>query len=126
MSVFWSGQDNACVKGLANGGYLLSLVVNKARESMMRLDVFHPAHLTISDLVWEVHCPLDQETYAECLMDFQAKVKETGKWANLPISAVDFLDQTYLEQLKQAKENGSLTEEELQEELAWLHEEGDF
>jgi hypothetical protein len=49
MSVFWSGTDD-CVAGLANGERLVSLVVNKKRDSMCRLDQYHPCHLDLSDL----------------------------------------------------------------------------
>ena len=38
MSVFWSGQDETWISGLANGEWLLSLVVNKKRDAIMRVD----------------------------------------------------------------------------------------
>jgi len=122
MGVFWSGQDHSCVKGLANGSYLLSLVVNKARDTMMRLDQFHPAHLTLSDIAWSVHCPIDQETYADCFLEFQTKVGEGCQSSMLP--ALGTTDDIYVERLKLAKEAGRLTEEEYEEELGWFQEAG--
>jgi len=58
MSVFWSGTDDDCITGLANGDYLLSLVVNKKRDTMMRLDQYHPCHLYLTDVVWDIRYPL--------------------------------------------------------------------
>jgi len=51
MSVFWSGTDDECITGLANGEWLLSLVVNKKRDSMSRLDQYHPCHMYLSDVL---------------------------------------------------------------------------
>ena len=67
MPVFWSTQDATCIEGLANDGWLLSLVVNKKRETMMRLDVFHPTHLFLEDIIWQVHYALPEEIAAACL-----------------------------------------------------------
>jgi hypothetical protein len=51
MSVFWSGQDESCISGLANNEWLLSLVVNKRRDTQMRLGFTIRAHLYLADVV---------------------------------------------------------------------------
>ncbi|NQU06671.1 MAG: hypothetical protein HQ568_11305 [Calditrichaeota bacterium] len=76
METFWSGQDDETIKGLANGGYLLSLVVNKLRQSMMRLDMFHPAHIYLEDIVWEVSYPAVKGLAEQCRKEFKDKVVE--------------------------------------------------
>lgn len=76
MEVFWSATDDETIKGLSNGEWLLSLVVNKYRHSMMRLDQYHPAHLCVSDVVWEVHYPAVKGLEKKCAKEFKAKVKE--------------------------------------------------
>ena len=108
LGVFWSGTDDQCIEGLANGDYLLSLVVNKKRDSMMRLDVYHPCHLYLSDVVWEVYSPLPEALQKACIEEFQAKVIES----NGRISV--------LHDLKSARERGALTDHELLEEIDWL------
>ena len=54
----------------------LSLVVNKKRETLMRLDQYHPCHLYLTDIVWEVHYPLVNGLAESCLTEFKAKVIE--------------------------------------------------
>ncbi len=76
MEVFWSGTDSETIAGLSNGEWLLSLVVNKARQTMMRLDMFHPAHLFLEDVVWEVHYPAIEGLAEQCQKEFKEKVKE--------------------------------------------------
>jgi hypothetical protein len=127
MQVFWSGTDAACIGGLANGGYLLSLVVNKNRDAMMRLDVFHPTHLFLNDIVWEIHCPQDDASRTACIEEFKAKVHD-GYLTQTPIGngTLDFTTAEYIESIKQAHENGLMTDEELAEELQWADEEGPF
>jgi hypothetical protein len=114
MSVFWSATDHQCVGNLANGEWLLSIVVNKKRDAMVRLDQFNPAHLYLTDVVWEVRYPLVDGLAEECLKEFKAKVKEGFQAAiftrDIPRN---------LEELKDAYERGALTEEDLEEELWW-------
>ena len=76
MDVFWSETDNGTVSNLANGEYLLALVVNKKRDAMMRLDQFHPTHFYMGDVVWEVHYPVDQALAEQCREEFKARVNE--------------------------------------------------
>jgi len=116
MGVFWSETDDECIVGLANGEWLLSLVVNKKRETMMRLDQFHPCHLYLSDVVWEEYYPLADGLEEACLAEFKAKVTETS----LLCSRGESVGVQHITELKQAHWRGALTEEELEEEMAWL------
>jgi hypothetical protein len=113
MSVFWSGTDDECIAGLANGEYLLSLVVNKKRDSMMRLDSFHPAHLYLTDVAFEISYPLQDGLAAECLAEFKAKVTESS-FANSTSMALP------IQELQEAHDRGALTDEQLRDELDWL------
>jgi len=121
MSVFWSGQDNTCIAGLANGRYLFSLVVNKKRQTMARLDMFHPAHLCVTDLIWEPYFPLDESEIASAEEEFRAKVTE--QHVIFP-EKPELSAEQYFEQLKTAHEGGLLSDEELEDEISWLNQEG--
>ena len=116
MTVFWSGTDHDCIDGLANGDYLVSLVVNKKRDAMCRLDVYHPAHLFVTDIVWEVYTPLPESLEKACFEEFQTKVSESqwtrgnGKLSNTKI----------VQDLHSARDRGALTLDELDDELDWL------
>jgi hypothetical protein len=122
MSVFWSGTDDDCITGLANGDYLLSLVVNKKRDSMMRLDQYHPCHLYLTDVVWEVRYPLIDGLAQQCLTEFKAKVLEDTHGLNGHRQlARDTQD--HVTDLRAAHDRGALTMEELQEEMDWFYPE---
>ncbi|MCB9367508.1 MAG: hypothetical protein H6507_00130 [Calditrichaeota bacterium] len=112
MSVFWSGQDNTCIDGLANGEWLLSLVVNKRRDTIMRLDQYHPSHMYLADVVWETKFPLVDGLAESCMSEFKAKVQEV---AFVPRNR-DYGPAS----LRDAKERGALTMDELNDELDWL------
>lgn len=111
MSVFWSGTDDECIAGLANGEYLVSIVVNKKRDSMCRLDQYHPCHLFITDVAWGIYSPLPEALQKACLDEFQAKVTESN-WRTVPILQRD--------ELKNACARGALTQDELDAELDWM------
>jgi hypothetical protein len=85
MGVFWSGTDNDCIEGLANGEYLLSLVVNKKHHALMRLDQFHPAHLYVTDVVWEVFYATVTGLEDECRKEFKSKVVEGYTAVKIPL-----------------------------------------
>jgi len=116
MGVFWSDTDDECIVGLANGEWLLSLVVNKKRETMMRLDQFHPCHLYLSDVVWEEYYPRRDGLAEACLAEFRAKVTETS----LLCPHSESVGVQHITELKQAHWRGALTEDELEEEMALL------
>jgi hypothetical protein len=101
---------------LANGDYLLSLVVNKKRDAIMRLDQYHPTHLFVSDCVWEINYPLIDGLAEACFAEFKFKVTE-GSGLHLPkhYSGID-----HIADLKAAHSRGSLTDEDLQEEMNWM------
>jgi len=116
MSVFWSGTDDDCISGLANSEWLLSLVVNKKRDSMSRLDLFNPCHLFVSDVVWEVYYPLRDGLAQACFEEFKAKVTEGGMLrGNGKITNFE-----RAQDLNAAHERGALTDIELQDELDFL------
>lgn len=116
LSVFWSGQDNQCIEGLANGEWLLSLVVNKQRDSMMRLDQYHPCHLYVSDVVWEVHYVTPTGLAEACFSEFKTKVSESQNiFCSARRNAAD-----RVQDLKIAQERGALTLDELQDEIDWM------
>lgn len=110
MSVFWSDVDHECISGLANGEWVLSLVINKKRESLMRLDIYHPAHMFLPDVVWEVYYPMNNGLEQSCIEQFKAKVTERPD--------VDVRVDT-IREIRAAHERGALTYEELEEELSW-------
>ncbi|MCC6477562.1 hypothetical protein IT157_10955, partial [bacterium] len=111
MGVFWSGQDEQCIAGLANGEWMLSLVVNKRRDSIMRLDQYHPAHLYLPDVAWDVVYPLVDGLAEACFSEFKAKVKESQYRNVLKISR----EKSFLGELKSANERGALSDEDLME-----------
>lgn len=121
MSVFWSGQDNSCITGLANGRYLLSLVVNKKRDTMARLDMFHPAHLCVTDVVWEPYFPMDEAEVIAAESEFRDKVIEQGVTSSA--TSIGFSTEEYVDQLKRAHASGLMDDEELEDELNWLNQE---
>jgi len=83
MKVFWSGQDEATIAGLSNDEWMLSLVVNKDHDAMMRLDVYHPAHIHVDNVVWELHYDVPAETREDWKKQFKGKVTEAPDY--LPI-----------------------------------------
>jgi hypothetical protein len=121
MSVFWSSTDDACIEGLANDQWLLSLVVNKKHDAQLRLDQFSPAHLFLTDVAFEIAYPMVDGLAAECLAEYKAKVTEmTFSMSNGHKPAVEHaLD------LREAAGRGALTLDELQDELDWLGMERD-
>ena len=112
MSVFWSGQDETCIAGLANGEWMLSLVVNKRRDAIMRLDQYHPSHMYLADVVWETKFPLVDGLAEACFSEFKSKVQE--------VAFVPRNREYGPASLRDAKERGALTMDELEDELDWL------
>jgi len=119
MSVFWSAQDESCISGLANNEWLLSLVVNKRRDTQMRLDLFHPAHLYLADVQWETKFPTVDGLAEACFDEFKAKVRETTFLKRTRDDKLVRRDMI-LDELDEASARGALTAEELDDELNWL------
>lgn len=57
LDVFWSEQDDACIEGLANETFLLSIVVNKKRQVKCRVDIWQPMRVTLDDLDVQIRVP---------------------------------------------------------------------
>jgi len=119
MSVFWSSQDESCISGLANGEWLLSLVVNKRRDTQMRLDQYHPSHMYIPDVHWEVKYPLVDGLAEECFDEFKAKVCESNFRHQMKRDRLTEQDMIR-EELEAATSRGALTMDDLDDELNWL------
>jgi hypothetical protein len=117
LSVFWSDQDESCVADLANGEYLLALVVNKRRESLCRLDQFHPTHMYLSDVVWEVYYPLPEGLSDACSAEFRNKVTEGSLLSRWKVNG---RAKEQIEELQAARERGVINEDELREELGMI------
>jgi hypothetical protein len=116
MSVFWSATDDDCIEGLANGEYRLSLVVNRKRDSLCRLDVYHPCHLYLTDVVWEVYAPLPESLHKACFEEFKSKVTEgVSLFGNGRVTNFE-----RAQDLQAAHDRGALTDLELSDELDWL------
>ena len=83
MKVFWSGTDEDTIAGLSNDEWMLSLVVNKDHDAMMRLDIYYPAHVHVDNVVWELYYDVPAETKADWKKQFKEKVTEAPDY--LPI-----------------------------------------
>jgi proteasome lid subunit RPN8/RPN11 len=136
MNVFWSSTDEATIKGLANDNFFISVVVNKNRDMLGRIDVFFPVRLMIDALEVHVLIPLFG-LLDECKKEFTEKVKEDagilmltkdGKpddlrdiWDPLfPDIPDDRFDDNYEHDLfviEQMRNNGEITEQEYREYL---------
>ena len=81
----------------------------------MRLDQYHPAHLYLADVAWDVVYPLVDGLAETCLNEFKAKVKES-QWRGISRDS----KKSFLGELKSANERGALTDEDLMEEMDWL------
>ena len=75
LSVFWSAQDDACIDGLANESFLISIVVNKRHDIRCRVDFFQPVRLTLDEVPLEVRMP-DTSLKAACEEAFLQHVTE--------------------------------------------------
>jgi len=91
---------------------------------MMRLDQYHPAHLCMTDVVWEVYCPQDVQSEADAIIEFKLKVNE-GFYdsTSLGKDTAGLSTQDYIDSLKAAHSDGLVTDQELHEELEWLSQE---
>jgi hypothetical protein len=77
LGVFWSEQDEQCISGLENESLLVSIVVNKKRETKCRLDLFFPARITIDDVPLMVELP-GFDVADECEAAFKRHVSEVS------------------------------------------------
>lgn len=102
MGVFWSRTDESTIAGLSNGTWLLSMVVNKAHQSLLRLDQFNPTHMYIDNVQWQLY--------------FDAAKKDQSKWKKQFSDRVQEYPMVSLG-LRQAYDPRLVTEEEFQEEM---------
>ncbi len=84
----------------------------------MRLDQYHPAHLTVDDIRWDVHVQLDDETWAFCEEQFKEKVTEQGSPS---IVSHQMFNKEYLDMLKTEHDRGTISTEELEDEIGWMN-----
>jgi len=82
----------------------------------MRLDQYHPCHLFVTDVSWDVHYPLVDGLAEQCLQEFKAKVIENG----LLSGNGKITNYERAHDLHAARERGALTDIELQDELDFL------
>jgi hypothetical protein len=65
--VFWSPRDESTIARLSNSGWMLSIVGNKYKEHLARLDIYKPVHVRL-DLAMHVippALPPDQQRVIE-------------------------------------------------------------
>jgi len=75
LQSFWSTTDTACIAGLANDSYLVSLVTNKRSQDRLRIDQFRPFHATFDGLPMRIKVD-DLGLRDECEVEFRTKVDE--------------------------------------------------
>jgi hypothetical protein len=76
LGVFWSTTDEANIQRLANSSYMISIVGNKDRKSLTRIDLYQPFHVTLNDVRTESYYPEDPELELFCKKEFEVKVIE--------------------------------------------------
>lgn len=75
MKCFWSQTDDATIEELANDGFLVSIVTNKAGDLLTRVDVFEPFRFTFDKVRTEALLP--SFGLAEiCRAEIEEKVSE--------------------------------------------------
>lgn len=74
MRTFWSGTDDATIEVLANDGYVVSIVVNKAGDVLCRVDLFEPFRHTFHKVPVEPLMP-DYGLYDACKAQMAEKVR---------------------------------------------------
>ena len=75
MQSYWSSTDTACIAGLANDAFTVSMVSNKAGEDRLRVDLFQPFHATFDMLPLLTYVP-DLGLRDQCEAEFREKVDE--------------------------------------------------
>jgi proteasome lid subunit RPN8/RPN11 len=77
MRCFWSEQDVTTIEEMANDGYLVSIVVNKAGDSKCRVDTFEPFRHTFNDVRVEPLLP-EFDLLEECKAEIALNVKQSS------------------------------------------------
>jgi hypothetical protein len=83
MGVFWSGQDDHCIKTkMAHASWWLSVVVNKPGKIKTRLDIQNPP-MRFDDIKCDIHHEVAEHIKQECQKEFDKKViKKTYNYNN--------------------------------------------
>ncbi len=74
MRTFWSGTDDATIEALANDGFVVSIVVNKAGDVLSRVDLFAPFRHTFHKIPVEPLLP-HFGLYEACRAEMAEKVR---------------------------------------------------
>jgi len=75
MRTFWSNTDTSTIQGLANDGFVVSIVTNKNADVLARVDCFHPFRFTFENVRTEPMLPTFDLLDA-CRQEFMEKVME--------------------------------------------------
>lgn len=76
IDVFWSNTDSENIERLANSGYLISLLTNKAEKLLCRIDVYQPFQITLDQVDVNLNLFEEDELLDECEKEFRSKVSE--------------------------------------------------
>ncbi len=74
MGVFWSGTDEGTILEQVDVGWCLSMVLNKADEYKLRLDVQDPFPMSFDDLSYSLSYLSNESLITECKKEFDKKV----------------------------------------------------
>jgi len=72
MNTFHSGTDDDNYAGLDNGNYLISLVVNKRREVLGRVDIYSPVVVAFTNVPVFIAMPTTEEVSSKVTVNLQA------------------------------------------------------
>jgi proteasome lid subunit RPN8/RPN11 len=76
LKTFWSTTDEQCIQNLANSSYMISIVTNKEKQILTRIDIYQPFHVSVNDVPTDMFYP-DNGTLSEfCKKEFEQKVNE--------------------------------------------------
>jgi hypothetical protein len=81
METFWSGTDVSTATGFANG-WMLSIVGNKHKRFLVRLDIYEPFPVLIDNIPLEIYFDdKDPQIIARCSQEIKKKVRPgRGFW----------------------------------------------
>jgi len=74
FEVFWSATDEATCRRFNNNEWMLSVVANRRREYLGRIDVYEPIHLS-AELPVRVYTRLEDEEIASIKEELERKVR---------------------------------------------------
>lgn len=83
MPTFWSSVDLATINSLAQGGFFLTMVLNKLGAVRVRLTVDGPVPIAVDSLPFEVEEDLGTARLAAAAQEIADKVKTLGPFRNI-------------------------------------------